>query len=142
MPATPTQTFPRTVRIRDSRDFTRLKDTGRRLTQGCLILNWHCGGTEAIGKGVEGIAPVQAPMPTTRLGVITSRRIGGSVVRNRARRLLREVFRIHRIRLHRGCDLVIIARKSIGNLNLVGVELDFLAACRRAKLLQSEAVVV
>ncbi|MSU35477.1 MAG: ribonuclease P protein component [Pedosphaera sp.] len=142
MPAKRAQTFPRTVRIQDSRDFTRLKDSGKRLSQGCLILNWHCGGAEAIDVGVNGIAAVGRPLPTTRLGVITSRRIGGSVVRNRARRLLREAFRIHRTRLQPGCDLVIIARKSIGNLGLAGVELDFIAACRRARLLQSEAAVI
>lgn len=145
MPALRIQTFPRSVRIRESRDFTRLKDTGKRLTQGCLILNWQCGEVEAgIGADdrINGIRAVQLPIRSTRLGVITSRRIGGAVVRNRARRLVREAFRIHRARLHGGCDLVIIARKSIGSLGQAGVEFDFVAACRRAKLLQPEVAVV
>lgn len=145
MPASLIQTFPRSVRIRESRDFTRLKDTGKRLTQGCLILNWQCGLVEAVIGSVDGINGIDAvgiPSRSTRLGVITSRRIGGAVVRNRARRLLREAFRIHRTRLQQGSDLVIIARKSIGSLGLAGVEFDFVAACRRAKLLRPEAAVV
>ena len=149
MPAIRPQTFPRAVRIRESRDFARLKDSGKRLTQGCLILNWNCGAAEsadAIGESVirggTRMDSAPAPFSPTRLGVITSRRIGGAVVRNRARRLLREAFRSHRARLQPGCDLVIIARKSIQDLGFDGVEFDFLVACRRAKLLQPEAAAV
>lgn len=45
-----------------------------------------------------------------RLGIITSRRVGGAVVRNRVRRRWREIFRAARPQLRPGLWLVLIAR--------------------------------
>jgi ribonuclease P protein component len=48
-----------------------------------------------------------------RLGLTVSRRVGGAVQRNRAKRVLRDAFR--RRRRHAGicCDLVLIAKREI-----------------------------
>jgi len=43
-----------------------------------------------------------------RLGIIVSRRHGGAVARNRLKRLLREAFRLSRLQLPVGYDLVCI----------------------------------
>ena len=101
------------------RDFARARQVGERLTCGCLIANW-CR--------VEAQAH-------PRLGVVTSSRIGGAVVRNRARRLLRESFRRHQHDLSQPVDLVLVARSSIVGKGLVEVEKDFLTALRKARLL-------
>jgi ribonuclease P protein component len=45
-----------------------------------------------------------------RLGVSASRRLGGAVVRNRWKRLLREAFRLTLATLPPGVDLVVIPR--------------------------------
>ena len=45
-----------------------------------------------------------------RIGVITSRRVGNAVKRNRARRLFREIFRRNQESLPKSCDLVIVVR--------------------------------
>jgi ribonuclease P protein component len=45
-----------------------------------------------------------------RLGLSVSRKIGGAVVRNRWKRLLRETFRLTQSRLPPGVDLVVIPR--------------------------------
>ena len=74
----------------------------------------------------------------TRLGLVVSRKVGGAVVRSRARRLLRESFRLHQYELARPVDLVLVARKSITNLGLGGVEKDFLTTMKRAGLLTPE----
>ncbi len=106
-------------RIKRGRDFMRARAGGRRVVQGCLILNWmDC-----------------PPGQVSRLGVITSRKLGGAVVRSRARRLLREAFRLNQEALGRPSDLVLIARNSIVGKDLRGVQSDFLAAARRAELL-------
>ena len=110
--------LPRARRLRQGRDFLRLKTQGRRLAHGCLILNWMAGGVDR----------------PRRLGVVTSRKVGISVQRSRARRLLREAWRRHQNLLLPGLDLVLVARPSIAGKRLAEVESDFQTALRRARL--------
>ena len=114
--------FDRQARIKRGRDFARLRQAGERLAVGCLIANWQ--------RRPAGSA--------SRLGVITGSRIGGAVVRSRARRLLRESFRLHQHDLAEPVDLVLVARQSIVGKGFAAVERDFLATLRRGKLLKSE----
>ena len=79
------------------------------------------------------------PLPATehsRVGVITSRRIGDAVRRSRARRLLRESFRRHQHDLVTPLDLVLVARPSITGMRFREVETDFLKAMKRGHLLK------
>lgn len=112
--------FVRSQRLKHGRDFARTRLEGQRLAQGCLVANWRYLPTEA----------------TTRLGIVTSRKIGSAVMRNRARRLLREAFRVHQAELTRSVDLVLVARPSILNRAWADVERDFLTAMSRAGLLK------
>jgi ribonuclease P protein component len=110
--------LPRGRRIKQGRDFARARTQGRRLPQGCLILNWL-------------VLPAGS---SARLGVITGRRIGGAVVRSRARRLLREAFRLHQPNLMQPIDVVLVARASIAGCKLAEVTSDYLAALKKARL--------
>ncbi len=112
--------FGRAARLKQGRDFTRLKQGGERLACGCLIANWQELAAES----------------SSRLGVIAGGRIGGAVVRNRARRLLRESFRRHQHDLARPLDLVLVARPSIVGKGFADVERDFLTTLRKARLLK------
>jgi ribonuclease P protein component len=49
-------------------------------------------------------------LPHPRLGISASRRLGGAVVRNRWKRLVRVAFRLSRPRLPEGIDLIVIPR--------------------------------
>jgi ribonuclease P protein component len=49
-------------------------------------------------------------LPHPRLGLSVSRKVGGAVVRNRWKRLLREAFRLSRRQLPPGIDLIVIPR--------------------------------
>jgi ribonuclease P protein component len=53
-----------------------------------------------------------------RLGITASRKIGGAVVRNRAKRLVRAAFRELGTLFAAGVDLVVIVRKSPENCRL------------------------
>ena len=112
--------FGREQRIKQSRDFARARAQGERLAQGSLVANWL-----KLGAG-----------SATRLGVVTSKKIGGAVERNRARRLLREVFRLHQHDLRQPVDLVLVARPSIAGKEFAGVEKDFMTALQKAGLLK------
>lgn len=50
-----------------------------------------------------------------RLGVVTSRRVGGAVQRNRVRRRCREIFRVRRAGLVPGLWLVVVAKSGAGD---------------------------
>jgi ribonuclease P protein component len=56
-----------------------------------------------------------APTPRVsyRVGLVASRKVGGAVQRNRARRLLREACRLNRHQLKKDVELVFIARRAI-----------------------------
>ena len=112
----------RSARLRQQRDFNRVRQEGQRLALGCLIANWN-----ALPEGAA-----------SRLGVVTSRKIGGAVTRSRARRLLRESFRQHQNDFAKPVELVLVARNSIAGKNFAEVEKDFLAALRRAGLLKND----
>ena len=69
-------TFGRPVRLRARAEFTVVQETGRRVATPYVTL---------LGLGNT--------LDRDRLGIIASRRLGGAVVRNRAKRRLRELFR-------------------------------------------------
>ena len=74
----------------------------------------------------------------SRLGVIASRKLGSAVTRSRARRLLRETFRLHQHDLRQPVTMVLVARSSIVGKQRAEVERDFLSALRKAKLLKEQ----
>jgi ribonuclease P protein component len=113
--------FGRDSRLAQSRDFARVRQQGERLAQGCLIANWN--------KLPDGAKP--------KLGVVTSKKIGGAPERSRARRLLRESFRQHQHEFVQPVELVLVARNSIAGKKFADVEKDFLAALSRAGLLKN-----
>jgi ribonuclease P protein component len=112
--------FGRNSRLKQNRDFARVRQQGERLAQGCLIANWN--------KLPDGAK--------SKLGVVTSKKIGGAVERSRARRLLRESFRLHQYEFAQPVELVLVARNSIAGKKFADVEKDFLTTLRRAGLLK------
>lgn len=63
------------------------------------------------------------PAPgATRLGITASRKVGGAVVRNRLKRLVREFFRRHYGDLQRSLDIVVIVRTPRKKLAYADVE--------------------
>jgi ribonuclease P protein component len=66
-----------------------------------------------------------------RLGLSVSRKVGGAVVRNRWKRLLREAFRLRRLDLPQGVDLVVVPRAGAPT-ELSAVTESLVAVARRA----------
>lgn len=67
-----------------------------------------------------------------RLGITTTRKMGNAVKRNRARRLLREVFRKNKQFVPNGIDIVVNAKESIIEVAYRDLESDFISFLQRA----------
>jgi ribonuclease P protein component len=113
------------VRLRSSAEFSVVQKTGRRVNARYLTL---------IGK--------PNLLSGDRLGIIASRRLGGSVVRNRAKRRVREVFRRQQPdcateRGDRPYDVVVIPRRELLDAPFAALEADFKTALKKMRGLPS-----
>ncbi len=88
--------LPRARRLRDGRDFRRVRNEGRSWSVPLLVL--------------QAARRPDGPDNRTRIGVVAGKRVGGAVVRNRVKRRVRESVRLRYDRLERGWDIVFIVR--------------------------------
>jgi ribonuclease P protein component len=112
----------RSMRLKQAREFERVRREGRRQSCGCFIANWQ----------------TLPPGAAMHLGVITAKKLGNAVIRARARRLLREVFRLHQRDFARPVDMVLVAQGPIVGKGMGTVEEAFMKLLRGAKLLKAE----
>ncbi|WP_438019624.1 ribonuclease P protein component [Sorangium sp. So ce315] len=123
--------FPRAKRIRKRADFVRIQNGGHRVTTRHLLILVAApiaapprGGAP---RGAEQSAALAqgggaaAPPGSSRLGLVASRKVGGAVARNRAKRLLREAFRRFPELFPDHVDIVVILRTGAGSLGLEDV---------------------
>lgn len=71
-----------------------------------------------------------------KLGLAVGKKLGCAVVRNRVKRLMREVFRMHKHELKPGYHLVWVARRKLTKADYKTFERVFLRLAKRAALLQ------
>lgn len=62
-----------------------------------------------------------------RLGLTVGKKVGGAVTRNRVRRRIKEIYRLHEGELQTGCDLVVVARVRAAFSSYQQLEKSFLA---------------
>ena len=87
------QRFLAHYRIRRAADYQRAYRQRVSVADPCIVIFGHPNG-----------------LPHPRLGLSVSRKVGGAVVRNRWKRLLREAFRLTRPQLPAEIDLIVIPR--------------------------------
>jgi len=101
--------FSKLERVLDRKDFVNLNRTGQRLRTPHFTV---FVARHALGR--------------KRLGITVSKRVGGAVTRNRLKRLIREVFRLHKELFPAGCDIVVSARESASELDFRKVKEELL----------------
>lgn len=112
--------FGRASRLRLSSEFKLVKESGKSWTGRYLIL-------VALNRG--------AGLPS-RVGMITTRRLGNAVVRNQVRRRMREIFRLNQDQIRDGYWIVTIARASSAFVAYQELERDWLRLAKRASILE------
>lgn len=111
--------FPAASRLRHQSDFVRLKTEGSRYDCGSFVLNAAPPSAGTFGR--------------TRLGVIASKKMVGNraVVRNRAKRIFRQIFRAHPDAFPAGWDVIVIARRSFSEQTSQELTVKYLEGARR-----------
>ena len=73
-----------------------------------------------------------------RVGITTGKKLGHAVVRNRARRRLREIYRLHESQFRPGWDLVVVARSRAVDAPYKKLEGAYLSLAGKLGLLREE----
>ena len=74
-----------------------------------------------------------------RVGITVGKKLGKAVVRNRARRRLREVYRLNSGRLRQGYDMILVARGRTLTASWKELNDTFLRLCRKLELLEDRS---
>jgi len=106
--------LPTYSRLRKQAEFHAVRSDGRRSNCGPFILQFRPGDPGQAGR---------------RCGIIASRRVGNAVVRNRGKRIFRELFRRHESLLPESGDLVVVLRSQFSQYSFAELEERFVRAC-------------
>ena len=107
--------------LKDSARFRKLYRSGDSAVTGCLVIYRKPNRTDE-----------------NRIGITVGKKLGHAVVRNRARRRIREIYRLHEEEFLSGNDLVIVVRTAAVYAGYGEIEACFLKAARKLGLLREE----
>lgn len=107
-----------TIRLKRSDDFKNVFENGRYLSNEYFVVYYFKNG-----------------LNYNRVGFSSSKRIGKKVRRNRAKRLLKEVYRINEENIKKGYDIVLIARDGIFDVDFYKLQETFILTLKRGNLI-------
>jgi len=109
----------RTVPLKKSADFKKIYAKGSSAASKHVIFFW-----------------LKNSYDVNRVGFIASKKVGKSVVRNRARRLMREAFRAYEEQIEPGYDFILIARQTIKEATYHDVKKSIAYLLKKSKLIK------
>ena len=111
--------LPRSSRIRQNRDYRRIYRQGKRFSNraGLLYL-------------------VKSRRSDVRIGFVATKKIGHAFARNRAKRLMKEVYRLHRHELASHYEAILLASPFLTGASYGEAEKAILALWRKAGILE------
>ena len=111
-----------TISLKGNASFRRLYHRGASAANRCLVM--YCGRNRS---------------RKNRVGLTVSAKLGHAVVRNRTRRRLREIYRLHEDRFLPGCDIVVVARSRAVEAPFADLTASYLRLAEKAGILREEA---
>ena len=111
----------RAVTLKENYEFRRMYQKGASAAGGCMVI--YCRRNK---------------LDHNRLGLTASVKLGHAVVRNRARRRLREVYRLNSPQLRKGWDIILVARSRTVTASWKELNDTFLRLCRKLDLLEDK----
>jgi ribonuclease P protein component len=99
-------------RVRRRQEYLAVYEHGTRLSGSLMTVFFH---RNTLGR--------------SRLGIAATRKMGPAVVRNRAKRRVRDVFRRHRVT--EAIDIVVIPRRQLATADFTRVEAEFCGILKR-----------
>jgi ribonuclease P protein component len=117
--------FDKSRRVRRRADFLEIQSQGRRVGTPRFVIVLRARSDEPSGEA--------------RLGITVSRKVGTAVVRNRAKRLVREAFRRSEALWAPGMDVVVIVKHLPRGLTLQDVLVEWESASRQIERRTGEA---
>jgi len=106
-----------TCSIKHNYEFRRLYNAGKSAATGHIAV--YCKRSR---RGVS------------QLGITVGTKVGKAVIRNRVRRRLREIYRLHERTIRRGFDIVVVARVKSRTATYQQLEADFLRLMDKLEL--------
>jgi len=97
--------FPKEEKIRARSEFDRVFQEGRRLAEGPVLARYVPNGLQF-----------------TRMAVAVPNKFGKAAKRNRARRLLKEAYRLHKQEMPPGLDLILLPGRGWHSPSLAELE--------------------
>lgn len=102
-----------TSSLKNNNDFRRVYRKGASAVRPCLVV---------YARKIRGME--------NHLGFTVTAKVGKAHTRNRVRRRLREIYRLHEAELRPGYELVVVARVRAAGVEYKRLESEFLSACQ------------
>lgn len=119
--------FKKINRLKSKKGFQLTFTRGRAVVDGLAVLYVRYVGDDVLGDSGD-----------LKIGFAAGKKLGCAVVRNRIKRLMREVFRKHQDKLREGYHIVWMARKKLARADYMTYERVFLRLAKRAGVLEEQ----
>jgi ribonuclease P protein component len=123
---------PKFLGLNKSSEFFRVKTTGRSAV-GAYFRISATRAPDVPAAGTQG----QPDPPESRVGIITTRRIGNAVLRARCRRRIRELHRLNRRQIEPGYWIVAIAKTDCATAAWKNLETEWLRLLGKLSILRN-----
>jgi len=110
--------LPKEYRIKEGKEYAYLYRTGKKANGRYIFIYF-----------------INNDFLFNRFGIVTSKRVGNAVIRNKVKRRLRAIIQANPFFLEKQINMIIVAKKNSNQANYKELEKDFLEVMKKAKIL-------